>query len=68
VASFARRGQSIPTADGPAIPPLGQPEDIANVAVFLASDESRMITGQVLSVDGGMTTTRAMPGRTAPNR
>jgi NAD(P)-dependent dehydrogenase (short-subunit alcohol dehydrogenase family) len=67
-ASFARRGQRIPTADGPAIPPLGQPEDVANVAVFLASDESRMITGQVLSVDGGMTTTRAMPGRTAPNR
>jgi NAD(P)-dependent dehydrogenase (short-subunit alcohol dehydrogenase family) len=63
VASFARRGQSIPAADGPAIPSLGQPEDIANVAVFLASDESRMITGQVLSVDGGMTTTRAMPGR-----
>jgi NAD(P)-dependent dehydrogenase (short-subunit alcohol dehydrogenase family) len=58
VASFARRGRSLPVAEGPGIPALGQPVDIANMAVFLASDESRMITGQVLSVDGGMTTTR----------
>jgi len=68
VAAFARRGHSIPTSEGPGIPPLGQPVDIANMAVFLASDESRMISGQVLSVDGGMTTTRAMPGRTPPAR
>jgi 3-oxoacyl-[acyl-carrier protein] reductase len=33
---------------------LGSPEDIANTVVFLASDEARYITGQVLSVDGGM--------------
>jgi len=65
VAGFTRRGISIPTGEGPGIPPLGQPVDIANMAVFLASDESRMITGQILSVDGGMTTTRAMPGRRA---
>ncbi len=64
-AGFARRGISVPTSDGVAIPALGQPEDIANVAVFLASDESRMVTGQVLSVDGGMTTTRPM-GRPQP--
>lgn len=31
----------------------GQPEDIANVALFLASDESSFMTGQVLVVDGG---------------
>lgn len=33
---------------------LGQPEDIANAALFLAGPGSRYITGQVLSVDGGM--------------
>jgi len=33
---------------------LGQPEDIANTAVFLASDAAAYITGQVLVVDGGM--------------
>lgn len=37
--------------------PLGQfgnPEDIANAVVFLASDESNYITGQTLHIDGGM--------------
>jgi NAD(P)-dependent dehydrogenase (short-subunit alcohol dehydrogenase family) len=35
-------------------PYVGQPEDIAEVVVFLASEESRYITGQMLAVDGGM--------------
>ena len=34
----------------------GSPEDIANACVFLASDMSAYITGQVLNVDGGMLT------------
>lgn len=33
---------------------FGKPEDIAKVAVFLASDESAYMTGQVLTVDGGL--------------
>ena len=33
---------------------LGQPQDIANACLFLASDESSYITGQVISVNGGM--------------
>lgn len=34
----------------------GQAEDVANVAVFLASDLSSYVTGQVIQVDGGMNT------------
>jgi 3-oxoacyl-[acyl-carrier protein] reductase len=35
---------------------IGQAQDVANAAVFLASDLSAYITGQVLGVDGGMQT------------
>jgi NAD(P)-dependent dehydrogenase (short-subunit alcohol dehydrogenase family) len=35
------------------LPRLGHPEDIANLALFLASDESSFITGQVIRCDGG---------------
>jgi len=35
-------------------PYLGQPGDIADLVVFLASEESRYITGQMITIDGGM--------------
>jgi NAD(P)-dependent dehydrogenase (short-subunit alcohol dehydrogenase family) len=50
-------------AGNPAIEKLGQshllgliePQDVANAALYLACDESRMVTGQLLSVDSGVT-------------
>ena len=33
---------------------IGEPDDIADVIVFLASNEARYLTGQVISVDGGL--------------
>jgi len=33
---------------------LGEPEDVADVVTFLASDKARFITGQTIFVDGGV--------------
>ncbi len=35
---------------------LGQPDDVADVALFLASEESRYVTGELIFVDGGWMT------------
>ena len=44
-----------PIADGIPLKRVGQPEDVANAFVFLASDLAAYVTGDVLHVDGGMT-------------
>ena len=36
-------------------PELGMPEDIAEVALFLASDESKFVNGTTITCDGGWT-------------
>ncbi|HEY8691470.1 MAG TPA: SDR family NAD(P)-dependent oxidoreductase [Chloroflexota bacterium] len=41
---------------------MGTPRDIANMALFLASDESSYITGVAIAVDGGVTAGNIAPG------
>lgn len=51
------KGQKITEAVTRAIPMrrLGTPEDVADVIAFFVGDDSRYLTGQVLSIDGGLT-------------
>jgi 3-oxoacyl-[acyl-carrier protein] reductase len=46
------RGQEL-AAQAVRWPRIGRPEDIAQLAVYLASDEAEFVTGQVLGVNGG---------------
>jgi len=44
-------------------PYVGEPDDVANLVVFLASDRSRYITGQMIAIDGGMSAHVGSAGR-----
>lgn len=56
-AGEGERGEKLRNALTRAIPfgRLGQPQDVVGAIVFLASDDAAFITGQVLSVSGGLT-------------
>lgn len=51
------KGQKVTEAVTKAIPlrRLGTPEDVADVVAFFLSEDARYLTGQVLSIDGGLT-------------
>ena len=59
--AMSRRAQNDPAITGaleqlqPLTGEFGEPGDVADAAVYLASDESRFLTGVVLPVDGGWT-------------
>jgi NAD(P)-dependent dehydrogenase (short-subunit alcohol dehydrogenase family) len=49
-----------------ALPRIGEPADIAAAAIYLASDESKYVTGTLLTVDGGATSHQPVLPATVP--
>lgn len=60
-AVWQRDGMTEWLASSQALPRLGTTDDVVGLAVFLASRSSSYITGQVIAVDGGFTTTAVWP-------
>lgn len=53
---------------GTLVPRLGEPDDIANAALFLVSPQASWVTGQNLIVDGGLVASGGMGPATAENK
>jgi len=72
--AFNKAATDVALVNAQPLPIAGQPEDIAQAALFLASDASRFVTGHCLVVDGGATAgqltsaPRAGQTRQAPQR
>jgi NAD(P)-dependent dehydrogenase (short-subunit alcohol dehydrogenase family) len=54
------------TVNGVPMGRRGTPEEVANVYLFLASDEASYVTGAVYFVDGGVTLSKSLPGEEVP--
>jgi NAD(P)-dependent dehydrogenase (short-subunit alcohol dehydrogenase family) len=55
------------TVNGVPMGRRGTPEEVANVYLFLASDEASYVTGAVYFVDGGVTLSKSLPGEEVPS-
>ncbi|SDY53815.1 SDR family NAD(P)-dependent oxidoreductase [Hymenobacter psychrophilus] len=55
------------TVDGVPLGRRGTPEEVANVYLFLASDEASYVTGATYFVDGGVTISTSLPGEDVPS-
>ena len=53
MAEAAAKGEALYNVGNQPIRRIGRPEDIANLALFFASDRTAMVTGQLVSVSGG---------------
>lgn len=53
MAARAAAGEALPSVSSQPIRRIGRPEDIADLALFLASDRAAHLTGQLVSVSGG---------------
>lgn len=57
VGGFLFEGEEAEVVERYPLRDLGEPEDVAAAAAYLASPEARWITGQILTLDGGLTLT-----------
>jgi hypothetical protein len=56
------------TVDGTPIGRRGTPEEVANVYLFVASDEASYVTGATYFVDGGVTSSKSLSGAEVPSK